>query len=95
MTRRSTCSTSNNYSQDVDAQLSIRAVAQKSEAAELEQNNQMLFIGIVACVVIFVIIAIAYMIWGESFLGLIELIIIIAAIWFFKQHKGNKGDKRD
>lgn len=31
------------------------------------------------------------MIWGESFLGLIELIIIIAAIWFFKQRKGNKG----
>ena len=44
---------------------------------------------------LFVIIAIAYMIWGESFLGLIELIIIIAAIWFFKQRKGNKGEKRE
>ncbi len=79
------------FFQDVDAQLSIRAVAQKSEAAKLEQNKQMLLIGIVACVVIFVIIAIAYMIWGESFLGLIELIIIIAAIWFFKQRKGKQG----
>lgn len=83
------------FFQDVDAQLNIRAVAQKSEAAKLEQNKQMLLIGIVACVVIFVIIAIAYMIWGESFLGLIELIVIIAAIWFFKQRKGNKGEKRD
>lgn len=91
MTRRSTCSTSEAILQDVDAQLNIRAVAQKSEAAKLEQNKQMLLIGIVACVVIFVIIAIAYMIWGESFLGLIELIVIIAAIWFFKQRKGNKG----
>lgn len=52
------------FFQDVDAQLSIRATAQKSEAAKLEQNKQMLLIGIVACVVIFVIIAIAYMIWG-------------------------------
>lgn len=55
----------------------------------------MLLIGIGACAVLFAIIAIAYMIWGESFLGLIELIIIIAAIWFFKQRRGNKDDKRD
>lgn len=83
------------FFQDVDAQLSVRAVAQKNEAAQYERNKQMLFIGIGACVVLFVIIAIAYMIWGESFLGLIELIIIIAVIWFFKQRKGNKDDKRD
>ena len=82
------------FFQDVDAQLNIRVVAQKNEAAKFEQNKQMLLIGIIACAVLFVIIAIAYMIWGENFLGLIELIIIIAAIWFFKQRKANKEEKK-